>query len=356
MIRHTDADGVSTRKAVSGKTADEARQRAREILRRLNEGLPARDSGRLVEAFTEAWIDSTLAHSDRKGSTKSMYATVARKHIVGSKLGAMPLNKVQPSHVEGWLAGLRGKGLSDSTVRSAYTILRSIFEAAVRDEELAKSPVAVVKRPTVERVEAAYLSPAQVKTLLDAADRSRYRLVFELLVNTGLRRGEALALRWRDIDETRNLIRVRGTLARQDGDLVVTPTKTAKSKRAVHMTATAHAVIKAARVRQAEERLRAGTKWTDTGFVFTTETGEPCDPRNALRALKTAATKVQLDGVGLHTLRHSAASVMLNNNVPLKVVSEVLGHASISITGDIYGHVSPEVSASAMDALSDALA
>ena len=89
--------------------------------------------------------------------------------------------------------------------------------------------------------------------------------------------------------------------------------------------------------------------------VFTTQLGEPCDPRNVLRALKVVARRAGLGDIGLHTLRHSAAAVMLVNGVPLKVVSEMLGHASIGITGDIYGHVSPEVSREALSRLSAAL-
>jgi integrase len=115
-------------------------------------------------------------------------------------------------------------------------------------------------------------------------------------------------------------------------------------------------VLKALKVRQAAERLRAGSVWTETGFVFTTELGEPCDPRNALRALKVAAEAAGLSGVGLHTLRHSAASVRLTNGVPLKVVSDLLGHSGISVTADVYGHVSPDVSRTAVDVLGAALA
>jgi len=107
--------------------------------------------------------------------------------------------------------------------------------------------------------------------------------------------------------------------------------------------------------RQRAERLHAGSQWVQTPFVFTTELGEPCDPRNALRALKAASAKAGLPGIGLHTLRHSSASVMIVNGVPLKVVSEILGHASIAITGDVYGHVSPDVSREALDRLSAAL-
>ena len=97
--------------------------------------------------------------------------------------------------------------------------------------------------------------------------------------------------------------------------------------------------------------------WQPTQGVFTTELGEPCDPRNALRAVKTAAKRAGLpSSVGLHTLGHSAASVMLSAGVPLKVVSEIVGHASVAITGDVYGHGSPDVSREALARLSDALA
>ncbi len=110
-------------------------------------------------------------------------------------------------------------------------------------------------------------------------------------------------------------------------------------------------------VQRKDGRWHVHVRYTDDNGLGkrTTVYGEPCDPRNALRALKVAAERANLPGVGLHTLRHSAATVMIENRVPLKVVSEILGHFSVSITGDIYGHVSPDVSAQAMDALGAAL-
>lgn len=354
-VRHTDEHDVSHRTTVYGRTPTEARKKAKTVRERLGNSLPAKDARETVSAFTETWIVSALAASDRKRNTKVLYAGVARKHILGSRLGGTGLDRVRPMHVESWIVELRAKGLSESTVRTAYTILRAVLDTAVRDGALGVNPAAAIKRPKVTSKEAAYLTVEQVRTLLAAADGSRYRPVFRLLVNTGLRRGEALALRWADVDFDGRLLRVRGTLARVDGDLVVTEVKTAKSNRVIHMTPTTEATLKSVKVSQSTERLRAGSVWTQTGYVFTTETGQPCDPRNALRALKAAANKAELPGVGLHTLRHSAASVMLSSGVPLKVVSEVLGHASIAITGDVYGHVSPEVARDALDGLSVAL-
>jgi integrase len=199
------------------------------------------------------------------------------------------------------------------------------------------------------------LTPDQVRSLLLAAKPSRYAPPFELLVNTGLRRGEALALHWSDIDFDEKLLRVRGTLAGVADELVVTETKTPRSRRVILLSAAAERLLRDVRANQRVERLRAGSMWQPTPYAFTTELGEPCDPRNALRAFKAAAKRAGLpSSVGLHTLRHSAASVMLSAGVPLGWYRR-FGHASVAITGDIYGHVSPEVSREALTRLSDAL-
>jgi integrase len=352
--RVTDESGESSRHTVYGATAQEARDKASEIRRRVEGGQPARDRRETVAAFTQHWIDTSLQASERKQNTKVMYAGVARTHILSSSIGRLRLDQIRPSHVEGWVVELRRKGLAESTIRSAYTILRAVLDTAVRDGALAVNPAAVIRRPRVTAKEAPHLTPTQVTALLRAAEGTRYAPLFALLVHTGLRRGEALALQWSDVDLDRRMLRVRGTLSRIDGALVVTEPKTAKSRRFVPISAPAELLLRTLQAAQAEERRQAGSAWRHTGFVFTTEFGEPCDPRNAFRALRAAAIKAGLTHAGLHTLRHSAASVMLTRGVPLKVVSEILGHSSIAITGDVYGHVAPDVSSEAVDILGDA--
>ena len=355
VIGWTDELDRTQRTYIYGRTQAEVNDKHAAIVRRLADGMTATDSPGRLDTFASAWLKSTLPASDRKMSTKTLYASLTRSHILGSDLGTMPLRSVKPRHVEAWVTGLRSKGLRPSTVRQIYTVLRAILDTAVRDDLLARNPAAALTRPKVEKREAAYLVPDQIRTLLAAAEGSRYAALFALLVNTGLRRGEALALHWTDIDLEDRVLRVRGTLSRVDGNLVVTTTKTERSRRSVPLSSAAVEILRGVRARQRAERLHAGSQWVQTPFVFTTELGEPCDPRNALRALKAASAKAGLPGIGLHTLRHSSASVMIVNGVPLKVVSEILGHASIAITGDVYGHVSPDVSREALDRLSAAL-
>lgn len=354
-VRYVDETGLSKRVTVYGRTAKETREKAGTVRARLARKQPPKDSSALLSTFTSEWVTTTLEVSNRKTSTKAMYAALAKRHIVEDEIGRRSLDQVQARHVEGWVAGLRKKGLAESTVRSTYTVLRAILDTAVRDKAIVENPAAVVRRPRVESKEATYLTPDKVEQLLAAAEGSRYAPLFRLLVNTGLRRGEALALRWSDVDLDARTIRVAGTLSREADGLVVTSTKTAKSRRTLFMTDETKAILGELKSRQRRERLAAGSMWVRSGFIFTTELGEPCDPRNALRALKAAADRAELSGVGLHTLRHSAASVLLTKGVPLKVVSEILGHSSTAITGDVYGHVAPDVAAEAMRVLSGAV-
>lgn len=115
------------------------------------------------------------------------------------------------------------------------------------------------------------------------------------------------------------------------------------------------AILNAEQEAQRVAKWRAGNVWSETGLVFTTELGTPMDPRNVLRAMSTASSRAGLSGVNVHTLRLSAATVMLEAGVRLKAVSELLGHSDIRITGDVYGHVRPEIARAAMDSLSSEL-
>jgi integrase len=313
---------------------------------------------------------TTLAASDRKESTRSLYRSLATKHLIPEPFGALCLDKLKPSDVEALVLRLRARtrpahaedgsatesrALSDSTIRTTYTVLRSALDGTVRDGLPARNPAAVIRRPRVERTEARHLPPAEVRRLLIAAESSRYYRALVLITATGIRRGECLALRWADIDHDAGVFRIRGTLSRVGGKLSVTEPKTERSRRVLPLSPVVSALLAAQRKAQVAERLHAGSVWTDTGHVFTTETGQPVDPRNLYRVVQAAAKRAGIKDVGVHSLRHSAATAMLEAGVNIKAVSDLLGHSSVAITGDIYGHTSDDSARAAVAKLSEAM-
>lgn len=345
------------RKSVSvyAATAAECRRELRKIRDRIDGGNPAKDSPDTVASWLKQWRESSLAASARKGTTKELYASASRKHLEGGTIGGMRLDKLKPSDVESLIVELRGKGLSDSTVRQVYTVLRGALDVAVRDGLLASNPAAKVKRPGIARREARYLAATDVARLLDAARPLRYYVALVVMASTGLRRGEVAGLHWDDVDLSKGELRVRHTVTRVDGVLLLAEPKTDRSRRRVPLHAGAVTALKAWRTQQLRERLAAGELWTDSGMVFTTEFGGVLNPRNLLRTVKLAAEYAGIENIGAHTLRHSAAVAWLESGVHIKAAADLLGHSSIAITGDVYGHVADDTARAAVDGLGAAL-
>ena len=336
-------------------TAEEARDKLDEARDRIKEEAPVRDSTQHLADWIEHWSDTALEASPRKESTKALYRTLARKHLSRPPLGTTPLDKLRKTHIDGLIVALRKRKLSDSTVRQVYTVLRAILEDARLDGLIARNPAVLVKRPGVRRQEAKHLGAADVAALLTAAEGLRYRPVLALIAATGLRRGEALALRWEHVNLKDGTLKVAATLSRVDGRLLITEPKSSRSRRTVPLSPAVVSLLKARRVAQVAERLAAVNQWQDSGLVFTTELGTPVEPRNILRTIETAAAKAKLEDVGVHTLRHSAAVAWLEAGVHIKAVADLLGHSSIAVTGDIYGHTSDATTRAAIDHLSGAL-
>jgi integrase len=249
------------------------------------------------------------------------------------------------------------RALSDSTIRQTYTVLRAALDGAVRDGLIARNPAALVSRPGVARREAAHLDASGVAAVLQAAQPSRYYPAMVLIAATGLRKGEALALSWdtNTVNLDEGWLKVRKTLGRVGQELVLSEPKTERSRRTVPISPAVVAMLRKHRTEQKAERLRAGNQWLETGLVFTTEFGRPVDPRNFLRVIEDAARAAGMQGVGVHTLRHSAAVGWLEAGVHIKAVADMLGHSSIAITGDIYGHTSYGTARAAVDGWSGAL-
>jgi integrase len=216
--------------------------------------------------------------------------------------------------------------------------------------------------------ERAWLDSAGVRALLDATRPAKPRrgrkpplppggrlhALWALAATAGLRMGEALALSWDDLDLDAATVRVSRTLHREGGEWVTMEPKTRGSRRLVPLTPLAVEALRGHRLRQAEERLAAGSPGRG-GLVFATRSGAPLHGSNVLAALYRAEDAAGLGRVPFHGLRHAAASVMLEAGVPMRVVSELLGHSTIRITSDLYSHVAPAVSRDAAERVQRAL-
>lgn len=277
-ISYLNDDGKTKRHTVYGRTRADVRDKLAKARKRLESGGPVKDSTRTVGDWFGHWRATTLAASDRKESTRELYSNLSRRHIEAEPFGAIRLDKLKPSDIEALVLALRAKtkrgqrdpnhdqepapirALSDATVRQVYTVLRAGLDGAVRDGLLARNPGAAVKRPGVARREAKHASAVDVNKLLLCAEGLRYRDVLVLVAATGLRRGEALALHWSDVDLDNGTLTVRGTLGRVCGRLLITEPKTDRSRRNVPITAPLVAMLRAHRADQIAERLVAGSR------------------------------------------------------------------------------------------------
>jgi integrase len=354
QMSYPDENGQTQRRTVYGRTQADVRAKLKDARQRVEVGDPVKDAAITLSSWLEDWTAKALEASDRKQATKDLYATMVRAHLKPT-LGHVELGKLKPSDVEALIVRKRSEGLSASTIRTMYTVLRGALEVAVRDGLVRRNVAATVRRPATERTEAVYLTTGQAQQLLTVLAGDRLEALYRLMLATGLRRGEALALRWDDVDLTENALRVRGTLSRTSNGLEITEPKTERSRRTVPLPRAAVEALKAHRKRQAADQLAAGRAWQPCGLVFATEVGTALEPRNVLRRFDALARKAGLEGVHLHTLRHSAASFLLAAGTHTKVVQEHLGHSSYAITADIYSHVAPAQAREAADKLDAAL-
>ena len=234
-------------------------------------------------------------------------------------------------------------------------MLHAALHHAVKWRLLAVNAADAVDRPRAERREPVALGPDEVTRVIVAADRTRYATLVILAVMTGMRRGELLGLRWRDVDLRGGTLSVCQTgqwLTRQG--VVFRPPKTAKSRRSIALSDDTRRALQAHRQQQLEERLALGPAYSDRDLVFATAAGAPVDPSNLSRAWATIVRAAGLQRIRFHDLRHAHATLLLREGVHPKVVSERLGHASMAITLDTYSHVLPGLqqdAAARLDAL-----
>ncbi len=353
--------GGRKRRSVSGKTRAE-------VSRKLTEAMADRDGGLVYDAgkltvgeYLDKWLTGSVKGTVRE-TTYANYTYISRKHI-SPALGCMKLKTLTPAHVRGFYGDKARTDLSAATVKKMHVVLRKALSQAVSDGLIPRNAADGVKPPRVSAPgeEIKPLDSEGCAAFLKAARGERLEALYVLAVHCGLREGELLALRWEDVDlkSPKPALLVRRTLTRGEngrGWVVGASTKSGKGRR-VRLSRQGVSALKDHRKRQYEERLRLAGLWQERDLVFPNETGSLFNPSNLRnRSFKRIKARSGVrEDLRFHDLRHTCATLLLGEGVNAKVVSEMLGHASITITLNTYSHVLPDMQDSAADAMEAAL-
>lgn len=360
-------DGTRLRKFVYGKTRAEVAEKLTAIQEQTRQGIPAATSAMALADYLTYWL-AAVAAVRLKPSTLMSYEVMSNIYIAPA-LGKKKLNRLSPADIrlflanfkDGCLCCLRGLDVarpeedrtccaigkcccrrpSARTVQYAHSVLRSALQQAVREELITRNVARIVETPAVPREEVRPLNRTEANMLLKTAKGHRLYALWLLLVSTGLRRGEVLALTWDDIDFDRRQLRVRRNLQRIKTQLLFGTPKTARSLRTISLPKRCVAALLTHRTAQRAERAAAGQKWEPhatqpASLVFTTPTGRPTDPRSLNRMLTVLCREAKVRQVRLHDLRHTCASLLLAQGVDARTIMETLGHSTITMTLDTY--------------------
>ncbi|WP_420596873.1 tyrosine-type recombinase/integrase [Deinococcus sp.] len=340
-------DGTPIRKSGAEKNETAAHKAMTQALAdHLRGGVAVPDKVTLGE-WLGSWLTSKRGQVAAK--TYANYENLIRLHLSGP-LSLKRLQDVRPAdlsnlyrnlkHADKRRAGLIGQDLGDSLKRQVHNVLHGAFSEALRLELIMRDPTAVVRpiarKRGIEVEPAKALTAEEVSLLLPRLRESRWGGIFEFMLQTGLRRGEACALRWASVDLEKGVMSVRENLVIVNGRAQLSPPKTAKSARTVYLSPDSLALLSRQAQQQEIERSALGEKWQDSGAVFTGVSGVRLNPTNLKKYLVALCQAAGIREVTVHGLRHTHASLMLRRGVPLEVVSERLGHSRASFTADVY--------------------
>jgi integrase len=310
-----------------------------------------------IEQFCERWLADVVIPARRKNTSRT-YAKILRNHAYPG-VGNIKLRDLRPAHLARLNNEVRAKGVSESTVRQVHTTLQTALAQAVEWGEIPTNVAERITPPRRDTREMRPLTREEAQILRRSADERSDPLapLWRFLIDTGCRIGEALAVRWEDLDLLAGRVKIRRTLV--DIDRGGAPTfgepKTSKGQRSITLMPSTVAALRAHRLRQHEHRLRLGPDWPDYDLVFCTSVGTALYRMNAHRALKQALRRAGLPDIRLHDLRHTCATLLLEAGENPRVVADRLGHSDVALTLRLYAHVTENMEAGAADRLARVL-
>jgi integrase len=337
--------GTDSERKIAYVTVRGTRKQAEaELAKRLNElaeGRYVAPTVETVESYTRHWL-AKIAPAERSPLTLERYTSIISAHII-PRLGPIPLQALDGKAIDGFYAHCRkqgrrdGAGLASGTLQNVHRLLSQLLRSAVRTKTLARSPMDDVQtRPKPKRKKIDVLDQSELATLLAHLKGHWLYMPTLLAAYTGMRRGEVLGLRWRDIDFDKSTLQVAQTMEVIGGKVRVTSPKTDRSSRTINLPASLLPELTEHRKDQAALRLKLGLGKPD--LVFTSPDGKPIHPVAFCNAFthKTRAAGLKTK---FHALRHLHITYLLKSGVPVHVVSARAGHSRASITLDAYSHL-----------------
>jgi integrase len=328
-------------KSFYGKTKAETLKKQRAAMHALDRGLPVPlDERQTLGHYLPAWLESK---KQLEASTWLRYRIFVERTLI-PELGRMQLSKLPPQHLQRLYAKKLEDGWSPTTVNHLHTVLHGALEQAVRWDLIPRNVSDLVDPPRKNRKEMHVWTPEQARAFLAILSGDRLEALFRLALHTGMRQGELFGLRWRDVDIESGALYVQTALKVQAAGRALGKPKTEHSRRKIELGIDAIDALRAHHKRQAEERLAMGQVWADNDLVFCDTIGGGLAPNNVTRRhFQPAIKRAGVPTIRFHDLRHTAATLMLLGGVPVKVVSERLGHSNVGITLNIYAHVLPSM-------------
>jgi len=315
-----------------------------DVRRKLNVALGAAEAGNLSDArgttvggFLDVWLAEVAKPSVRHWTFKG-YEVHVRRHLKPS-LGRLPLDRLEPAHVQRLLNEKLESGLSPKSVRYLRGTLRTALNHAVRWGYISRNPAAVVDGPRVEPYEAQPFTVEEARIFLDAVKGDRLQALYSVALTVGLRQGEALGLRWQDIDLELGTLTVTKQLQRIDGVFQLVEPKTKRSRRTLALPGIAVRELRDHHGRHRSERDHGGPGWNSRDLVFTTRAGEPLDGTVVSHQFHKILERAGLAQRRFHDLRHSCATLLQAQDVSARVAMEILGHSHIAVTMNMYTKV-----------------
>lgn len=348
--------GKRRRKRITADTKQEAERQALQVLADVARGgFAEADASKItVEQYVTRWLE-TINQTMRPASARR-YSDLMRLHVI-PVIGQIRLGKLTALDVQRLYASRKADaGLSSTTLNTLHVVLHRALKQAVRWKLLTYNVTDQVDPPRRVIPACKTWSQEQAAAFLAVTDQDEWAALWRLALFTGMRRGELLALRWEDVDLTRKVLSVTGTLSRgKDGAYEFGQPKSAAGRRSIALSDSVIKSLQKHRTRQAEIRLRVGALYTDMGMVFASQGGEPLHPNTLARRFKLLIARAGVPTIRFHDLRHTAATLMLAHNVHPKIVQERLGHSDVSMTLNRYSHVTMDMQRQAADVLDAAM-